>query len=411
MNRATSSPPFAVMASGATTAALLLSLSFAFLFGALLPQRVPLDAIAAAYPTSVTQMAGRFGLADVVSSWPVSALTVLLVLNLLAIGVRRFLLGDLRTGGSRLAAAQRAGVTGIRDSDDLRGRSRAWVPFRFRFVGSDRVEGRSGFFVEGLALVLLGGVALAASAWVARTTDTTGEIRVITSRGPEDRVAASRQQAVLLTGDRSSPWKPGFELSCADAKDSGPLSPRWCSFGKIRSSAAPKVAQVVPGFDLDYAGYRFTLTGVERVAGLGQFDVWARGPAGRSRVPAAILEPLDISEGGQPIASASVTGDGADEPAALVPVPGVPRERVAEVTLLAQPRTELRFAVGTERYLPYLWAGVTLLLIGLLLCAVLPGYRLRAVRAEGGWTVAVFGTGVLCHPEGVLDGIQRGGSR
>ena len=153
--------------------------------------------------------------------------------------------------------------------------------------------------------------------------------------------------------------------------------------------------------------YRLTLVGARPIRSAGDFvtDVVVGGALARTRTDVGV--PLDVSVAGKSMGAIQVGGTSTGDPVALIADSGV-RAAAKDVNVSVYPRTELEFRLITEEQIPWLWGGLTIILIALLVGGILPSYSVVASRnAEGLWTADVSGVGLLARPARVLELLMR----
>ncbi len=394
---------FLVSASPRTTFVLLGMLLGVLALGMVVPQHVAYDTIGHSYSASLAQVIRAFGVHHVAGAWPTQLLVVLLILNVSA----RLVKSQLQPSEEAAGDAWRATVV---DADDVDGPDagtpiaqalQAALPkWRVREAGATTLASR-GLVTEGVVIVLVGVLTLCAAWAVAELSGERGRVFVMTGG---DDAAKSRFRAEHLTGDTSLPWNPDFDMTCSQTSDGSLLGDRQCL---INIDGSPHQATLKPGRDLEFLGYRLTLVGVRRRSGVGGFAMEISNAGASTRTTAAVGSPVDLPQGDRTLATLLVSGNAPADPIGVLLNTGTPPESVADLAVRTHPRVVLELAVGRTNHDPWVWAGLTMVLIGLLVAGVLPSYRVRASRKGGKWALHVRGVGLLARPAQQLTAVKK----
>lgn len=370
---------FDVLGSPRTTVSLASALLALLSVGLVVPQGIAAEGIGYSYSASLAQVITALELHRVVTSWPVQLVLVGLALN----------------GGARLIEA---GLSHRASAPLPRDVAAALVGWRVRAAADGSVRATRGLFREGLIVLLVGGFVLGGATLLA-TGATSGRLFVLTGG---DDAARSRYVAEELRGERWVPWKPGFELTCSESSDQELLGPRQCI---VDIGGRPHQATLVPRRDLEFEGKRLTLVGVRRVSGVEGFGVDVGFFGGSAQPSGAIGTPIDVRQGDRLVATLLPSGNAPHDPIGVLPSPD--SDAASALTVSVRPRVMLEIAVHETGAEPWTWAGVTLVLIGLSIAGLLPGYRATLTRHDGRWMVDVQGVGLLSRGEPLQQGLNR----
>ena len=390
--------------SPATTATLVGVLLALGALGIFLPQELTADALAESTSSALVQVVTGLGLHHVLRAWSTQLVLVLLSLNLCAAALRRLLAPSLSLATPSRAdvaitEAAQSPAAPVRLEDALRAVLPGWS---VRRLGEGHAVARKGLTLEGVAVACLGLLVLGVAYVVSATSGSRGLVKLMVGE-PGDPAVHARFKVLREEGDAVVSWtpEPKFELGCG-AVAAGDRN-CWIDTVKGRSKTTLR-----PGDDLEFEGFRLTLVGVTRLPGAGAFDldVFLAGEASTHLAQAGDV--VDVERGGQRLATLMIAGDTTADPVGVVAGEKVPRERLSDLRVSARPRESLTFRLTTEEHVPWVWAGATLMLIGLGLTLGLPGYRVVAERVPSGHVSLVLcGTGALCRPARELDRVAR----
>ena len=388
---------FIRLANGKTTLVLLILLAMTMAFGLVVPQHVSGEAIGHSYSSSLTQVVTGLRLHHLETSWLTQLLSILLVLNLIAIGLRSVLRipNDQIDGPARSPSAEAhlpIRPNQARLDEWLRTR---WPRSGARLESRDEASGRLGFRTEASTLILAGAVVLCTAAIISSQQAT----RYLTIVEGADDAANARFTATQVLNDAELPWKPPFEMECNRSTGSTLSGARECI---IVWNGKRHEATVRPGTDLEFLGMRLTLVGLERLPLSGSLDIDVTyADKERSRTTSAIGSPLDIKLPDGRI-TALLGGVNNDAPVGLL-TGKVPTERIAGLLeISARPRAAMKFRITGTAHMPFIWIGCGVLLLGLLGLAILPSYRIHAHRLDTGLSIRIAGFGALAKPERLL---------
>ncbi|MFT7623083.1 MAG: hypothetical protein ACI9WU_002260, partial [Myxococcota bacterium] len=323
-------------------------------------------------------------------SWLLQLVLVLLGLNLAA-RLAVSALGRAQGSGTRVARAIGRGGSG--EGLNLDALSKALPKWRIKLTetggGAVRGLGVEGLVVLGLGLVIL------AAGYVVGTRADRGIIYLMPGT---DDAARARFQGKKIQGDKLVPWRPEFTISCSESVDGTPLGDRSCI---LQIAGKPHKATLQARRDLEFNGRRLTWVGVRRVSGVGGFEVDVTHAAGSSSSPAIVGTPLDVATPEGTIATLLIPGNAPGDPVGLL----ADGPEGAAITVSARPRYMLEIAVSGSASEAWIWGGLTLFIIGLLLVGLAPTYRAVVIRVEDQYEVTVTGTGLLARPEPWRDAV------
>ena len=382
---------FRVAASPRATLFMVAIIGLLLAVGMFVPQQIAYEDIASSYSASWAQVFRALDLHRIGSSWLLQGSAVLLVLNLLARLLASQIPGHTRSipvGGQRLE-----GPNG-RPDDMLKS---AFPRARVQLVSPGLAEGRLGMAAVGLALLGVGLLILGGAYAMAVRSGTLGKVEMVTG---SDKAATSRFVGFRLDKDVWLPWEPPFQMRCAPTSDATMLGERQCL---MNYEGKAHQATLTPGRDLEFMDLRLTMVGLNRVTGVGGFDVMVEREGKRNTQTASVGSPLDISEGGKLMATVLPTGNAPGDPVGIVPVGDIPTNVLSGIKISARPRTMITLRVASVSHVLWVWVGLGVLGLAIFLALVLPSYRIVLRRAEDGWTVHIFGVGLLAKDASVLE--------
>jgi len=400
----TVSRAFEALASRRTTIGIMATFCVLTSAGLFVPQGVPASTITASYSTSLSQLIVAMGIHNVMSSWAMQLLSVALVVHLLAVLIQGWMTGPVeRVSASRFVwvTAQALRSSGAHPEAFLR---KALPDWRIRSLGPKRAVATRGVGFVGFLLLVLG-FCLLVSSWILHGwLDTKGRVQLVT--GPlDDSATTGWYSAELHDGDRYRQWDIGFKLACEQAVGSDWNGTRKCA---VTREGQTSTVDLIPGRDLQIEAHRLTLIGMDRDANVGGFEVIASLDGVVQRSTASIGTPIPVISNGKEIATLLVSGLSAVDPVAVVPAPGVSRERVESITVSVQPRARLTFSVATNRFHWVTLGGGCLVVLGLLMALLFPGYRVYVVGdGDERCDVSIRWNGGLARPTQVLSQIHQ----
>jgi hypothetical protein len=374
--------------------------------GMFVPQQGDLASIGHNYSSGMTQLVRGFDLHRIDHSWPLQLIALLLGLNLTGLGLAYLQARNRQSSGMTPASRNRRiigkafnGPGGdIRVDDSLRMSLSGW---QVESCGENAVA-RRGWVREGL-VAALAGVLILGCAWIyAQSVSVQG--RVWLMAGPStDLSVQSRFRAERQSGHRSLPWKPDFELACSTTADGRLIGTRHC---EIAHGGERKRVTLGKGHYIPIGDYRLTLVGARYLSGVGGFTLDVA--AGNQHVHGAVDVggSFDVTQAGAIVASLLISGNDRNDPVAVLLPPDGAKGLSGDLRVEARPRVELEFRLSSEQHEWLVWTGLALLLLGLFVALVLPGYTLMANRTGTRWTLSVSGIGLLCRPGAVLTAIE-----
>ena len=384
---------FRVAASPRATLFMIAVIGLLLAVGMFVPQQIAYEDVASSYSASWSQVFRALDLHRIGSSWLLQGSVVLLVLNLLARLLASQIPGHTRSipaGGETLK-----GPNG-RPDDMLKS---AFPRARVQLVSPGLAEGRLGLAAVGLALLGVGLLILGGAYAMAMRSGTLGKVELVTG---SDKAATSRFVGYRLDKDVWLPWKPPFQMRCAVTADATMLGERQCL---IDYEGKAHQATLTPGRDLEFMDLRLTMVGLNRVTGVGGFDVVVERDGKRNTQTGAVGSPLDVIEGGELMATILPTGNAPGDPVGIVPGGDVPTSVLSGMKVSTRPRTMITLRVASVSHVLWVWIGLSVLGLALFLALVLPSYRIVLRRAEDGWTVNVDGVGLLAKDAMVLEAL------
>lgn len=383
------------------TVAVLAALVGAVLFaGAIVPQGLDRLELLGRYPVHVVVGLRAFGLDEVFTSWLFLLTVLLLALSAAGLALRV----GLARRGARSEDASHGPLTERVEAtlrDPLPTLSQR-LPTALGGARTSlrhaqgRVSARRGLHPEGLALVALGVLALLAALAINRTAAL--DARVVLDTG-HAAVEDANLRVSIRDGDLRIDRAPPFLLFCAAPDPLDPARRQRCSYA--RPGAEPVDAQLTPGRSTEVDGITFTPVAQRRLGADGRapFSFLVRGGEGGParlaaeagatvRLPAASTSPDAAAPGDASHALTAFPGpDGplvvfagvGERPVLLGPRVGASPSTASATPLdlawLPNARVTIAAATHPERYL--VWAGVALVLLGLLAMALLPDLRVE----------------------------------
>jgi hypothetical protein len=396
---------FDIISSKKTTIVLVACLCALFSVGLFVPQGISDQAVGDVYSSAIAQVVIALDAHHIARSWAMQLLSICMLVHVLGLLIG----GVLKGWGDRQTPTRMVWMTatGLRASGGQPEQfvRRALPDWRIQSRGERRAVATRGMGVEGFGVTVIG-VGLLISAWLLHAwLDVEGRIELVT--GPADDAAVSAWfNAEKWEGNRYHPWSPGFTLSCEQVDGDPVRAERRCI---VNSDEQKGEVTLGPGLDMSYKGYRLTLVGVHRDANVGGVEVKTTldGQELEGQT-ASIGTPLPIVRAGKELATVVLSGFSSADLVAVAPSPGVTRDVVDTMKISVTPRTKLTFRVTTQNYLWPLWIGFPVLLMGLVMVLVLPGYRVYVTgNHEESCDVSIRWSGLLARPAEVLSQIHQ----
>jgi|GEM_PF-3846658 len=395
---------FDIISSKTTTIVLVACACALFSVGLFVPQGVSDQALGDMHSSTIAQVVIALDAHNIVRSWAMQLLSICMLVHVLGLLVG----GVLKGWGERQSPTRMVWMTatGLRASGGQPEEfvRRALPDWRVQSLGERRAVATRGMGVQGFGVIVIG-VGLLISAWLLHAwMDVEGRIVLVTGSA-DDAATTAWFKAEKWEGDRYHPWSPGFTLTC-DPADGDPIrAERRCI---VSSEEQKGEVTLGPSRDMSYMGYRLTLVGVHRDTNIGKPEVRTTLNGRMQQTSARLGDAIPVVRENNEIATVVMSGFTSADLVAVVPAPGVKRDVVDSIEISVIPRTVLTFRVTTQNYLWPVWIGFPVLLIGLMMVLVLPGYRVYVTgNHEESCDVSIRWNGLLARPAEVLSQIHQ----
>ncbi|MFT5430816.1 MAG: hypothetical protein ACI9OJ_001494 [Myxococcota bacterium] len=392
---------FAVLTSPRTTIGLGIVMMAVLSAGLFVPQLVSPDVIHRSYETSFAQFILGFELHRIGASWLFQLVSILLGLNIVGMFVSRSLGLSAQVPADRNADLEHGPFPGPNEDEGI-DVALAAVAKRWSIssTGPNSAIAKRGFVFEGLMVAAIG-LAVLTGAWVySQASGFRGTIELMAG---DDQVTRSYFSGKEIRHSSLLPWRPPFEMACMPTPDGTLLAPREC---RLLIDGEPKRVTLTAGHDIEFNGYRLSLTGIRRAPDVSGYELDLAGPSERTRMVGSVAQPVDVTHAGKRLGTIILSGTSATDPIAAFPAEGVAPSEFQGLSASVRSRVLLTLTVTTTEHVGAVWAGVTVFLIGLLFASLLPSYHIVATRRGALWRLRVTGRGLSARPLKVAESLS-----
>jgi hypothetical protein len=430
------------------------------LWGIFIPQHIDMATLTQSYSPIISYLVAAFDLHRIEFSWVTHLLVILWFLHLIARAMGPLL--SVATAPEALQSDLEALEVGPANAneDPAQWLARLVPKWRRQQVGGGRVRASTGYRREGLIFLAIALMAFALGTYLGHSSGTTATISLMTGP-PTDTRVRSRYVGKQLVSGKWQPWKPPFTLACTEKaslpvscwlekcedqyiscqEDEGCLGVFECrkkcknapecgeecydetgeesvetfhdlmKCGQKKGCVGVRDCQITvdtnrydvklqPGVDILFEGMRLTHIGQRRVSGMSGFDAEFSAPGELTRSKAAVGRSFDVYYKSRLLSSVLMSGTDPQDPAILLAAAGADPKQLKALKLRIYPRTELLFKVTTSGHIWFVWGGIALFMVSLLLLVVLPGYTLEINYAdEKHWRLSIVGEGLFACPQ------------
>lgn len=369
------------LTSPRTFGVLLFAAALWLAVAAFIPQRATPPELLATMSYPVADAARAIGLSDALTTWPALLLAALIAMNLAGMSIRAAV-ARARHGEEALRPGPFvSAATAVLDvpTTALSGRLRAALGGSARARGAGLVvTAVRGRWPEGLALILLGALALAGGLVADRAGGLVARVTTVLGSAPGAETNRSQVLHGALWLDQVLP----FDLACGPAD---PLDPARVSACIFRSGAGSAPVRLAPGYPVEIDGATLAMaearTTLPPAGSAARFLVRTPESRGWARLEVAPGAVMTLGDGARslvavpgpdgPLVVASRSGEA---PVLLAPRldggPGVPAAGGLELAWIPEQRVTVD--VTTAPGQPLVWAGLALIALGCLALVLVP---------------------------------------